>query len=173
MDARFIQYHISPKVTTTDDSADETQQSSPQNGVNLEFVANNQYLAEDLRGIMQFRREQRRKLHHIVDQFNEYYQWNLDKTAELEGTTENFGALENLNDAIKYLVSLLKNDFLVPGKLELTAVHLIGDFSVYQPGDDSPLKRQAGEIRAKSIQEFQQKHHLEPVAPAQQDYSEG
>lgn len=161
MNARLIQFHISPQVKSKDSS---DKSSAPvQNGFNLEFVAKNQYISEDMRGVPQFRREYRHKMQHIVDQFNEYYQWNIDKTSEMEGNTENFGALENINDAAKYLVSLLKNDFLVPNGLELTAIHLVGDFNIYQPGKDSQLKKDAAQIRQQSIQEFQQQQHLRPM----------
>lgn len=160
MDARLIQFHISPQVKAT---TDDQKESTPQNGFNLEFVAKNKYISEDMRGVPQFRRELRHKMQHIVDQFNEYYQWNIDKTAEMEGNTENFGALENLNDSAKYLVSLLKNDFLVPDELELTAIHLVGDFNVYHPGNDTELKQHAQEIREQSIKEFRAHQQPRPM----------
>lgn len=151
MDARLIQFHISPQIEET---ADQKDHAAVQNGFNLEFVAKNKYISEDMRGVPQFRRELRHKMQHIVDQFNEYYRWNIEKTAEMEGNDENFGAMENLNDVVKYLVSLLKNDFLVPNELELTAIHLVGDFNVYAPGNNTELKKQADEIRQASIKEF-------------------
>ena len=164
MDARLIQFHISPQVKN-----DHEDRSEIQNGFNLEFVAKNKYVSEDMRGIPQFRRELRHQMRHIVDQFTEYYQWNIDKTTELEGDQENFGALENLNDAAKYLVSLLKNDFLVPNELELTAIHLVGDFDVYNPGKDSALKQDAAKIRKASIEEFQRRQKPQPMpAPTEQ-----
>lgn len=156
MKARLIQFHISPPVK--DDHKSQT--ARVQNGFNLEFVATNKYLAEDLRGIPEFRRELRHKMQHIVQQFNEYYQWNIDKSEELDGNSENLSSLENLNDAVKYLLSLLKNDFLVPNELELIAIHMVGDFNIYQPGHDTELKRQAAEIRQQSIADFQKQHRL-------------
>ncbi|WP_295729337.1 hypothetical protein [uncultured Limosilactobacillus sp.] len=160
MDARLIQFHISPQVKPATDDKNST---TPQNGFNLEFVAKNKYISEDMRGVPQFRRELRHKMQHIVDQFNEYYQWNIDKTAEMEGNVENFGALENLNDSAKYLVSLLKNDFLVPNELELTAIHLVGDFNVYYPGNNTELKKNATKIREQSIQQFRTHQQPQPM----------
>lgn len=166
MDARLIQFHISPQVKDADQS--KKPQMQVQNGFNLEFVAKNEYISEDMRGVVQFRREWRHKLQHIVSQFNEYYQWNIDKTKELEGNQENLGALENLNDAVKYLVSLLKNDFLVPDGLELTAIHLVGDFNIYSPGKDSALKKAAPKIREQSIKEFRETHRPTQMGPLNQ-----
>lgn len=160
MDARLIQFHISPQLNKDEQKKDR---SAVQNGFNLEFIAKNKYISEDMRGVPQFRRELRHKMQHIVDQFNEYYQWNIDKTTEMEGDHENFGALENLNDAAKYLVSLLKNDFLVPNELELTAIHLVGDFNVYNPGKDSELKKNATKIREQSIKEFRESRQPRPM----------
>ncbi len=160
MEARLIQFHISPQVKQP---ADQTKQQPTQNGFNLEFVAKNKYISEDMRGVPQFRRELRHKMQHIVDQFNEYYQWNIDKTSEMEANTENFGALENLNDAAKYLVSLLKNDFLVPDELELTAIHLVGDFNVYNPGNNTKLKKDAAKIRQESLERFRASQQPRPM----------
>ncbi len=151
MNARLIQFHISPQI---EKQTDQKNRAAVQNGFNLEFVAKNKYISEDMRGVPQFRRELRHKMQHIVDQFNEYYRWNIEKTAEMEGNEENFGAMENLNDVVKYLISLLKNDFLVPNELELTAIHIVGDFNVYAPGNDTELKKQAEKIRTESIKEF-------------------
>lgn len=162
MKARLIQFHISPQTAK---QSEQQNREAVQNGINLEFVAKNKYISEDMRGVPQFRRELRHKMQHIVSQFNEYYRWNIEKTSEMEGNTENFGALENLNDAVKYLVSLLKNDFLVPDELELTAVHLVGDFNVYNPGDSTELKKQAETIRQESIKEFRTRQAHPVPAP--------
>ena len=163
MDARLIQFHISPQVEKT---ADQKGQTPVQHGFNLEFVAVNKYISEDMRGVPQFRREWRHKMQHVVDQFNEYYRWNIEKASEMEGDSENFGAMENLNDAVKYLVSLLKNEFLVPNELELTAIHLVGDFNVYHPGNDTELKKQAGKIREQSIKKFRARQPRPMPMPA-------
>lgn len=152
MKAQLIQFHISPKV--------REEEKRPQNGFNLEFVAINKYIAEDMRGIPEFRREYRHKMNHIVEKFNEYYQWNIDKSKELEGNRENFGALDDLADSIKYMVNLLKHDFIIPNELELTAIHMVGDFNIYDPGNNSELKKNASKIREESIKRFRQRQGI-------------
>lgn len=165
MKARLIQFHVSPRVE--EEGHPEVKQSAARSGFNLEFVAINKYVSEDMRGVPQFRREYRHKMQHIVEQFNEYYQWNIDKSSEMEGNAESFGALENLSDATKYLLSLLKSELIVPNELELIGIHLVGDFNIYNPGNDTDLKKHAAKIRERSIKEFRQQQHLRPMPSPQ------
>lgn len=53
MDARLIQFHITPKPEG------QTQEELRQNpsGFNMEFIAKEKYISENLQGVPQFRRE--------------------------------------------------------------------------------------------------------------------
>ena len=142
MDARLIQFHITPKLEG------QTQEELRQNpsGFNMEFIAKEKYISENLQGVPQFRREYRHSLNHVVDQFNEYYQWHTEKAAKMKHYGDSFGRLEDLSDATKYLASLLKSEFLVPNELELIDIQIVGQFSVYEGGSDTELKKQADHI---------------------------
>lgn len=70
---------------------------------------------------------------------------------------DSFGRLEDLSDATKYLASLLKSEFLVPNELELIDIQIVGQFSVYESGSDTDLKKQADQIREASIREMQRR----------------
>lgn len=155
MDAQLIQFHITPQLEAKANAGLKLEDNS---GFNLEFVALKKYVAEDMKGVPVFRREYRRKLSHVVDQFNEYFQWHADKAAKMKHFRDSFGKMEDLSDSVKYLVSLLKSEFIVPGELELTEVRLVGEFSVYAPGNDSELKQHAVEVKDGSIANFVAKH---------------
>ncbi len=155
MDAQLIQFHITPQLA---DQAANGIQMAPNSGFNLEFVALKKYVAEDLRGIPEFRREYRRKLMHVIEQFNEYFQWHAEKAAKMKHFRDSFGKLEDLSDSAKYLVSLLKSEFIIPGELELTEMRLTGEFSIYAPGSDSELKQRALQVRDDSIATFKAQH---------------
>ena len=71
---------------------------------------------------------------------------------------DSFGKLEDLSDSAKYLVSLLKSEFIIPGELELTEMRLTGEFSIYAPGSDSELKQRALQVRDDSIATFKAQH---------------
>lgn len=153
MDARLIQFHITPKL---EGETAEDQRQNP-SGFNMEFIAKEKFISENLQGIPQFRREYRRTLNHVVDQFNEYYQWHTEKEAKMKHYGDSFGRLEDLSDATKYLASLLKSEFLVPNELELIDIQIVGQFSVYESESDTDLKKQAEQIREESIREMQKK----------------
>lgn len=157
MDAQLIQFHITPQLG---EEANNGLQMTPESGFNLEFVATQQYVAEDMNGVPVFRREYRRKLNHVVDQLNEYFQWHAEKAAKMKHFRDSFGRLEDLGDSAKYLVSLLKSELIVPGELELVGLRLVGEFSIYAPGNDSKLKQQALAVKDKSIATYNARHQL-------------
>ena len=151
MDAQLIQFHITPQLDAEENAGLQLGENS---GFNLEFVALKKYVAEDMKGVPVFRREYRRKLAHVVDQFNEYFQWHADKASKMKHFRDSFGKMEDLSYSVKYLVSLLKSEFIVAGELELTEVRLTGEFSVYASGNDSELKQHAMEVKNASIAHF-------------------
>lgn len=163
MDARLIQFHITPKL---EGQTQEELRQTP-SGFNMEFIAKEKYISENLQGVPQFRREYRHSLNHVIDQFNEYYQWHTEKAAKMKHYGDSFGRLEDLSDATKYLASLLKSEFLVPNELELIDIQIVGQFSVYESGGDTDLKKQADQIREASIREIQKKMAARQPAPNQ------
>lgn len=55
----------------------------------------------------------------------------------------------------------------MPNELELIDIQIVGQFSVYESGSDTDLKKQADQIREASIREMQKKMAARQPAPNQ------
>lgn len=112
----------------------------------MEFIVKEKYIFENLQGVLQFCCEYCYFLNCVIDQFNEYYQWYIEKVVKMKYYGDSFGCLEDLLDVIKYLVSLFKSEFLVFNELELIDIQIVGQFLVYEFGSDIDLKKQVDQI---------------------------
>ncbi|WP_296113432.1 hypothetical protein [uncultured Limosilactobacillus sp.] len=149
MEVQLVQFHIELNYGNI-------QMPHGPQGINLEFLAVDKYVAINQQGIPQFKEAYGEKLTAIIKKFEEFCGFQLKQAPDVH-PTPSFHRLEIYNDLLKYIVNLIQDQFNVANEMELIDVHLIGDFSVYQGGQATSLQKEANRLRVASIQATQQR----------------
>lgn len=147
IEATLVQFHVAINYG-------ELEFPHAPQGINLEFLVKPALTEINEMGIPMFNADLNKKIVEITKNFDEFCGFHLKQLAE---PTDHFSfsRFEVYGDLVRYLVNAVHETITQDDEIELIDVHLAGDFSVYQGGQQTAMQQEAESLRIQSLMETQ------------------
>ncbi|MCH4171473.1 MAG: hypothetical protein LKF36_09630 [Lactobacillus sp.] len=117
----------------------------------IRFYARSPYFTENLEGRKQLARKYRRAFNQLKTAFAKKYADVFDMPDTLP---YKFESLDQVNEVVKDLATTIQNEFVIPDKIELNTIELIGNWEVYSGDEDTKLAQELHEYLSKAVANY-------------------